>query len=176
MKNIFTTKRLCRAGAIAALYVVLTYVFAPLAFGPVQVRPAEALCLLPLLFPEAIPALFVGCLVSNLISQYSVYDVVFGSLATLLAAFGTFGVGKLCKAAFLKILLGGLFPVLVNAFIIPVIIVFIFHDTGSYTSAAIAYFVNVGLIALTQTIWVYALGTPLYCALMPLQKKLSFLS
>ena len=52
MKSFFTTKRLCRAGIIAALYTALTYAFAPLAFGPFQVRPAEALCILALIYPE----------------------------------------------------------------------------------------------------------------------------
>ena len=82
MKNFFTTKRLCRAGIIAALYMALTYVFAPFAFGPLQIRPAEALCILAVIYPEAIPALYVGCMLSNLASPYFVYDVFIGSLAT----------------------------------------------------------------------------------------------
>ena len=76
------TKRLCRAGIIAALYTTLTYVFAPFAFGPFQIRPAEALCLLALIYPEAIPALAVGCALSNLASPYAFYDITFGSLTT----------------------------------------------------------------------------------------------
>ena len=67
-QRVSSTKRLCRAGVIAALYVALTYAFAPFAFGAFQVRPAEALCILPLFFPEAVPALYVGCILSNLAS------------------------------------------------------------------------------------------------------------
>ena len=89
MNNLFSTKRLCRAGVISALYVVLTYAFAPFAFGPFQIRPAEALCILPLFYADAIPALFIGCALSNLLSAYSVFDVVIGSLTTLLAALFT---------------------------------------------------------------------------------------
>jgi uncharacterized membrane protein len=111
MNKFFTTKRLCRAGIIAALYMALTYAFAPLAFGPFQIRPAEALCILPLFFPEAIPALYVGCMLSNLASPYFIYDVFVGSLATLLAAFSTYMVGSLLKKEPLKLFLGGLFPV-----------------------------------------------------------------
>ncbi len=171
MKNVFTTKRLCRAGVIAALYVVLTYAFMSFAFGPFQVRPAEALCILPLFFPEAVPALFVGCLLSNLVSQYSVYDVVFGSLTTLIAALCTYGVGKTVKKDGLKIFLGGLFPVVLNAFAIPLIIVFLLGDMGAYQTLATAYFTNVAIFLFTQAVWVYALGTPLYFSVKKLLKR-----
>ncbi len=154
------TKRLCRAGVIAALYAALTYAFMPFAYGPFQIRPAEALCILPLLLPEAVPALFVGCLISNI--PNGVYDMFIGSSATLIAAIATYGVGLLIKKDWAKIALGGVFPVLVNAFIIPLMIVFLYGDMGAYQSARVAYFVYVGSIALTQSVWVYALGTPLY--------------
>lgn len=171
MRNVFTTKRLCRAGVIAALYVVLTYAFSSFAFGPFQVRPAEALCILPLFFPEAVPALFVGCLLSNIVSQYSIYDMIFGSLTTLVAAIGTFFVGKYAKKHWLKILFGGLFPVVLNALAIPFIIVVLLGDLGGYTSMATAYFVMVGIFLFTQTVWVYGLGTPLYFVMTRLKKQ-----
>ena len=165
MKNKSFTKRLCRAGVIAALYVALTYVFMPFAFGPLQIRPAEALCILPLFFPEAIPALYVGCMLSNLTSPYLIYDVFVGSLATLIAAFGTYIVGRYIKNTALKIFLGGLFPVLSNAFIIPIIIVFLCGGAEGYASATIAYFSFAFSIGLTETLWVYGLGAPIYLAL-----------
>ena len=171
MKNVFTAKRLCRAGIIAALYVALTYAFAPLAFGPFQVRPAEALCILALIFPEAIPALYVGCMLSNLASPYLVYDVFIGSLATLLAGACTFFIGKTVKNIPLKILLGGIFPVLFNAFIIPLIIVFLCGGAKGYSSAATAYFTYAGSLALTEAVWVYALGTPVYLTVSRLREK-----
>lgn len=171
MKDLFTTKRLCRAGVIAALYVALTYAFAPFAFGPFQLRPAEALCILPLFFPEAIPALYVGCMLSNLASAYLVYDVFLGSLATLVAAFGTYLVGRFFKNTFLQIFLGGLFPVLVNAFAIPLIIVFLCGGAEGYSSAGAAYLTFVGSMLLTQSVWVYGLGLPLYFALIRLRRK-----
>ena len=161
MKNI-TTRRLCRAGIIAALYVALTYAFAPFAFGPFQIRPAEALCLLALIYPEAIPALWVGCMLSNITSPYMVYDVFLGALATLLAAFVTYMVGRFVKNTPLKIILGGLPVVLFNAAIIPLIIVFLCGGSEGFKSAFIAYLTYAGSIALTEAVWVYALGTPLY--------------
>ena len=171
MKNFFSTKRLCRAGVISALYVVLTYVFAPFAFGPLQIRPAEALCILPLFYADSIIALLVGCALSNLISAYSVFDVVIGSLTTLFAAFLTYLIGRIIKKHPIRIALGGLFPVLFNAFMIPVIIVIIFGETGNYSSVGTAYFMNALSIGITECIWVYALGTPLYYIVLRLRKR-----
>ncbi|MBR2645952.1 MAG: QueT transporter family protein [Clostridia bacterium] len=169
MKKVFTTKRLCRAGVIAALYVALTYAFGPLPFiPPLQVRLAEALCILPLFFPEAVPALYVGCMLSNISSPYVVYDVFLGSLATLIAAFGTYMVGRFFKNDGFRILLGGLFPVLCNAIIIPIVIVFLCNGTVGYESATAAYFAYALSLFLTESLWVYGLGTPLYFLLKKL--------
>ena len=170
MKSFFTTKKLCRAGIIAALYAALTYAFAPFAFGPFQIRPAEALCILAAFFPEAIPALWIGCMLSNLASPYFVYDVIFGSLATLLAAFTSYMVGRFFKKEPFRFFLIGFFPVLFNALLIPFIIVFLCGGGEGYTSGIIAYFSFAGSIALTEAVWVYALGTPLYFSLKKLLK------
>ncbi len=78
--------RITQGAVIAALYVVLTLVFAPISFGPVQVRIAEALCILPMFTPAAIPGLFIGCLIANLIGGGIMLDVIFGSIATLIGA------------------------------------------------------------------------------------------
>ena len=171
MKNFFTTKRLCRAGVIAALYVALTYAFAPLAFGPFQIRPAEALCILPVFFPEAIPALYIGCMLSNLASPYFVYDVLIGSLATLFAAFSAYMVGRFINKEPCRFILCGLPTVLFNAFLIPLIIVFLCGGTEGYETATVAYFAFVGSIALTEAVWVYAIGAPLYYTVNRLQAR-----
>lgn len=159
-KNI--TKRLCRAGVIAALYVALTYAFMPFAFGPLQIRPAEALCILPLFFPEAVPALWVGCMLSNFTSPYFFYDVVFGGLATLIAASLTYAVGKWIKKDLLRFSLGALAPVLLNAFIIPLIIVFFCNGGQGFESITVAYFTFVFSLFVSESVWVYGLGAPLY--------------
>ena len=71
---------------IAAVYVVLTMVFAPISFGMIQVRIAEALTILPLFTPAAVPGLFIGCLLANLLSGAVMLDIIFGSMATLIGA------------------------------------------------------------------------------------------
>ncbi|MBQ8930102.1 MAG: QueT transporter family protein [Oscillospiraceae bacterium] len=77
---------LAQGTAVAALYVVLTLIFAPISFGSVQFRIAEILTTLPLLTPAAVPGLFVGCLLGNILGGAIIWDIVFGSLATLIGA------------------------------------------------------------------------------------------
>lgn len=173
VKNLFTTKRLCRAGVIAALYVALTYAFGAISYqGFLQIRPAEALTVLPLFFPEAVPALWVGCMLANLGSPFIVYDVPIGGAATLIAAILTFLVGHFIRNHVLRAGLGGLFPIIVNALIIPVIIVFLCPGgTEGYATANAAYLAYFLSLLATQALWVYGLGMPLYAAIYGLQKK-----
>ena len=172
MRELFSTRRLCRAGIIAALYVVLTWVFSALSYnGFLQIRPAEALCILPLFYVEAVPALFVGCAVANLISPFAIYDVTVGGAATLLAALCTYLIGRLFQKDGGKIVLGGLPPVLFNAFLIPVVIVFLCGDTGGQATAVGAYFFFAASLAATECVWVYALGIPLYFTIKRLREK-----
>lgn len=83
------TRRLARGAVIAALYTALTLLLAPISYGQFQVRLSEAMTLLPILLPEAVPALAVGCLLSNILGGCTIFDIVFGTLATLLAALCT---------------------------------------------------------------------------------------
>ena len=101
---------------IAALYVVLTLLFAPISYGEVQVRISEALTILPFFTPSAIPGLFVGCLIANMIGGAVALDMVFGSIATLIGAVGTYLLRK--KNRFLA----PLPPILSNAVIIPFVL------------------------------------------------------
>ncbi len=117
-KVLFTSQ----AAVIAALYVVLTYVSAifGLSSGPVQCRLSEALCVLPVFTPAAVPGLFAGCFLSNLLTGCVLPDVVFGSIATLLGAWGTYA---LYKANFNKYTYV-LAPILANTVIIPFVLKF----------------------------------------------------
>ncbi len=81
---------LAYAAVIAAVYVVLTMAFAPIAFGPVQFRISEALCVLPYFTPAGVPGVFIGCFLSNLLCGAAPLDIVFGSLATLIGAVGSY--------------------------------------------------------------------------------------
>lgn len=85
----FSTRKLARCAAVAALYVALCLGLAPFSYGAVQVRVAEALCLLPVFGPEYIVAVTLGCLLANLLGS-TLIDVVFGTLATLLACLCTY--------------------------------------------------------------------------------------
>ena len=81
MKN-KSTLFLVQAALIAAVYVVLTLVFAPFSYGEIQVRISEALTILPFFTPAAIPGLFVGCILANLLGGAIPLDIAFGSIAT----------------------------------------------------------------------------------------------
>ncbi|MBQ9321251.1 MAG: QueT transporter family protein [Eubacterium sp.] len=87
--NNTSAKTLAMGGMIAAIYVVLTWVFAPISFGEIQFRISEALTILPLFTPAAVPGLFVGCLLGNMLGGALLPDIIFGSLATLIGAFFT---------------------------------------------------------------------------------------
>lgn len=172
MKKLFTARRLCRGGVIAALYVALTLAFGPLPYlGILQIRPAEALCILPLFFMEAVPALYIGCMIANAFSPFWLYDVLLGSLATLFAALCTYFVGKTVKKKKAKIFLGGLFPILFNALIIPFIIVFLCGESTSADAAGTAYLLSALSIAFTESVWVYALGVPLALFVSKMRKN-----
>lgn len=88
MKTKSGTRFLTEAAMIAALYTVLTLVFAPISYGEVQVRISEALTVLPFFTPAAIPGLFAGCIIANILGGGIVWDVIFGSIATLIGAAG----------------------------------------------------------------------------------------
>ena len=86
---------LTQAAIIAAIYVVLGVVFAAIGKGAIQVRIAEALTILPVFTPAAVPGLFVGCLIGNILSGCILPDIIFGSLATLIGAIGTYKLGRI---------------------------------------------------------------------------------
>lgn len=104
-----------QAAAIAAIYVVLTVVFAPLSFGEVQIRFAEALTILPYFTPAAIPGLFVGCIIGNFMGGAIPVDIICGSIATLIGAVGSYA---LRKHKFLV----PVPPVLANTVIVPFVL------------------------------------------------------
>ena len=165
MSKLFSTKKIVRAGLIGAIYVALSLIVFPVASGAIQFRPSEALTILPLFFIEAIPALFIGCMLSNLITGCAIFDIVFGSLITLVASILTYLVGKLIKRKALRILLGGFFPVILNALFLPLIWVW------CYGALEYMYILQAVFLIVSQTVSVYALGAPLYFATEKLIKK-----
>ena len=83
-----------QSALIAALYVVLTMIVAPIAFGPIQFRVSEVLCVLPYFLTSAVPGVTIGCFLANLLCGAASLDVVFGSIATLIGAVGSYYLGK----------------------------------------------------------------------------------
>ena len=108
-KALFITQ----AAVIAALYVVLVVIFNYISFGPIQFRVAEALTILPYFTPAAIPGLFIGCILANVIGGAVIWDIIFGSIATLIGAVFTYLLRKKSK------FLAPLPPVLGNTIIVP---------------------------------------------------------
>ncbi len=109
---------LTQAAMIAAIYVVLTYVFAPFSFGEIQIRISEALTILPLFTPAAVPGLFIGCLIGNILGGAILPDIVFGSAATLIGALVTYSLRDK------KPVLGPIPPIAANTVIVPFILRF----------------------------------------------------
>lgn len=107
---------------IAALYVVLVVVFQPISSGAVQVRVAECLTVLPFFTPAAIPGLTIGCFLANLLSGSSIFDIVFGTLATFIGAIGSH---LLRKYRFLV----PLPPIIANMIIVPLVLKYAFAET-----------------------------------------------
>ncbi len=118
---------LVHAAVIAALYVVLTFLANSLgmANGAIQIRFSEALTILPFFTPAAIPGLFVGCILSNTLTGCALWDIVFGSLATLLGAVGTYALGRISKW------LTPLPPIIANTLIVPYVLAYVYHAEGT---------------------------------------------
>ena len=151
---------MCRAALIASLYVVLTLIAS--AFGlssyAIQIRFSEALCILPIFTTAAIPGLAIGCFVSNLICAAIWQDVVFGTIATLIGAIGTYALRKYKWIAPLP-------PILANTIIIPLVLSYCYGFEGG-----VLYFMLT--VGIGEIISVYLLGMILHRSLEKHQNKL----
>lgn len=148
MQKKFSVKSLCLAAVIAALYAALTLGFQAISFGAVQFRVSEAMTLLPVLFPEAVPGLAVGCLISNLFNPMgaTVYDVVFGTMATLIAAVLT---SRIKASVWVR----ALPPVICNAVIVGLVL--------TYAYGIDLLWMNMLTVGLGEAAVCYVLGVPL---------------
>lgn len=143
------------SAVIAAIYVLLSIIFAPISYGLLQIRIAEALTVLPAFTPSAIPGLFIGCIISNIIGGNGPLDIIFGSLATLIAAFLSY---KMPKRYLVP-----LPPVVINALIVGIILSYILN---------VSFIAAIGWVALGQIIACYGLGYPLMIQLEKFRDKL----
>lgn len=137
-------QKLTRAGLIAALYAALCLVFNATSFGIIQFRPAEALTVLPILFPEAIGGIFVGVLLANMVGGVGLVDIIFGSLISLVAAYLTWYLRKS--------ILAYLPPIVLNAFLVSLYL----HSFFNYP-----YWISVLSIGISQTAVVLLIGYPM---------------
>lgn len=151
----FSVRFMAEAGVIAAVYFVLTIAVAPLSYGQIQMRVSEALCILPFFTPAAIPGLFIGCVFANLVGGFGIIDIVFGSLATLIAAFITYKIKN-------KWLLP-LPSVIVNALTVGAILYYVLQ---------LPFWISVLFVGAGQAIACYVLGMPLFFLLNKHKNKL----
>nr|ADM95042.1 predicted membrane protein [uncultured Atribacterota bacterium] len=140
---------LVRIAFIAALYITINIIFAPISYGPVQVRVAEAMSVLPFIDSAAIGGLFLGCILANLWGGLGIFDVIGGSLCTLIAAFLTY---KMKKPIFAP-----LPPVVVNSLGVSLYLHILFK---------LPYWLTVSYIFLGQLIACYLFGYPLLVVLI----------
>ena len=138
------TQKITRIAIIAAIYTAVTILLAPFSYGMVQVRVSEALTVLPFIFPESVIGLFLGCLIANVYGGLGAIDIVFGSLATLIAAYLT---SKMPRTY-----LAPLPPVLVNAVVVGFILKYVL---------GMPLFLSMLYVGLGQLVACYGLGLPL---------------
>lgn len=131
-------KMITQAAMIAALYVVLTYVanMFGLASGEIQLRFSESLTILSFFTPAAIPGLFIGCLLANWLTGCVIIDIIFGSLATLLGAIGTYLISKMTFKH--KKWMASIPPILANTIIVPFVILYCYSN-GEITGSAVPW-------------------------------------
>ncbi len=141
------TKFLVYGAVTAAVYAALTLLFSAISFGPIQFRVSEVLTVLPIFAPYSIPGLTIGCVIVNLIGGYGIYDIVFGSLATLLGAIGTRLLRKNPVLAMLS-------PVVCNGVIVGSMLYFVVPNAG-------ALLLNIGTVAFGELVICLGLGLPL---------------
>ena len=155
-----TVRELARGAIIAAIYALLTIFLAPISSGLIQCRVSEALCVLPYFTFSAVPGLFIGCLLANLLTGAPAYDVIFGSLATLAAAYTTYLLRKRAPKY-----LALLPSVVINALVVGALLVYV-YDVG------VSYWVAAGYVAVGQAIACFVLGLPLLSLLQTYRNKL----
>ncbi|MBS7365120.1 MAG: QueT transporter family protein [Clostridia bacterium] len=164
--------KLAFAAVVGALYAILTMVLAPISYGPLQFRISEALCVLSYFTPAAAWGLFIGCAIANTLSAAGLPDVIFGSLATLIACLGMSAVGKHMKDSLKSRLLACFLPVIVNAVIVGAMLTYAYIGLSPLEHPG-AFAVCAGEVALGELPVMYLFGLPLMSWLpkyLPLDK------
>lgn len=158
MKNFFTTKNLVKTAMVAAVYGALTFFIAPIGYGAIQFRLTEVLVLLAFVDFGYVPGLVLGCVIANLFSPLGIADVVFGSVATLIAVIM---VGKTKN-----LLLSTIWPSLVNGLIIALEFYFI---------SKLPFLLSFAEVAIGEFVVVTCIGYPIFKNLLKNERLINFL-
>ncbi len=158
-----TTKNVVTAAIVGALYAVLTIVLAPISYGPVQCRISEVLCILPFFMPCTTWGLFFGCAIANIASAAGLPDIIFGSLATLMACLCIAWCGKRNKKV-----LACLMPVVCNGLIVGAMLTVVIAGLNPVKNFG-AFAVFAGQVALGEAAVMFIAGLPLL-SWLPKQK------
>ena len=149
---------LAAAAIVGAAYAVLTMALAPISYGAIQLRVSEVLCILPYFMPCTAWGLFIGCAVANLLTG-NIFDIVFGSLATLAAALLTAALGRR-KHTLANSALACLMPVVFNALIVGAVITAAYEGMNLFQHFGV-FAMNAAYVGLGEAIVLYVLGLPL---------------
>ncbi len=151
-------KVITRGAMITGIYIVITYLLAPVSFGPLQFRLAEALTVLPILYPEAVPALFLAVMLSNIIGGLGLVDIIGGSLVTLLAAAVTY--------KFRHSIIAYLSPIIFNGLLVSLYLALLFE---------LPYWLTAVQITISQAVVILLFGNPLIRFLRSRQENSRYL-
>ncbi len=151
-------KVITRGAMITGIYIVITYLLAPVSFGPLQFRLAEALTVLPILYPEAVPALFLAVMLSNIIGGLGLVDIIGGSLVTLLAAAVTY--------KFRHSIIAYLSPIIFNGLLVSLYLALLFE---------LPYWLTAVQITISQAVVILLFGYPLIRFLRSRQENSRYL-
>ena len=168
-KENFTIRSITINALIAAMYAILTIISGPLAYEFAQFRISELLNLLVFFNPTYTIGLTLGCLIANLASTVGAYDIIFGTLATLVSCFLMIGLSKLIKS----LLLVGLIPCLVNAIVVPFVIYLGAMGSTSPIDLNSMYWVMFGWVFLGEFVCIICVGYPLMILLLKTNKYFS---
>ena len=149
---------LAAAAIVGAAYAVLTMALAPISYGAIQLRVSEVLCILPYFMPCTAWGLFIGCAAANLLTG-NIFDIIFGSLATLAAALLTAAIGKR-KHTLANSALACLMPVVFNALVVGAVITAAYEGMDLFQHFGV-FAMNAAYVGLGEAIVLYVLGLPL---------------
>ena len=152
------TRSITTSAVLGAAYAALTIILAPISYGSIQMRVSELFCIMPFFIPGTAWGLFIGCILANLITG-NIFDIIFGSLATLFAGLCTAAIGKAGRGAG-SAALGCLMPVVFNAIVVGAVITVAYNGMNLFEHLEI-FALNALQVGLGEAAVMYLFGFPL---------------